>query len=87
MATMATKRRSANGEHGEYIGATAMLHLEVFPGTTKVLYRAAVYDWFDREALYVSGADSTLTDAKAEAQREAEHHAGLAVVNTKWKPK
>jgi hypothetical protein len=64
---MALKRASENGEHGEYIGATAILHLEVLPSATRGLYRAAVYDWFDRKPLYISGSDSSLPDAKADA--------------------
>jgi hypothetical protein len=40
-----------------------------------------------RERQELRRSDSILADAKAEAQREAEHRAGLEIVNTRWKTK
>lgn len=70
----------------EYVGATAMVRLEVFRGGVPSLYGCAVYDWFDRRPLYVSGSDLTLIDAKVDAEQEAKRYAGIAVADVIWKP-
>jgi hypothetical protein len=66
---MTTSKKLARTEQARYLGARALLHLEVFPSKVLGLYRCAVYDWFDRKPLFVSGTDSSLDDAKAEAGR------------------
>jgi hypothetical protein len=60
-----------------------MLHLEVFPSKTPGVYRCAVYEWFDRRPLYVSGTGSSLEDAKKEAEQEAARLAGYTS-DTEW---
>ena len=73
-------------EHAVYYGATAMLKLKVFSSQIPGLYRCAVYAWFDEKLLFVSGSDSSLVDAKGEAAREAERHAGVVAGEIDWEP-
>jgi hypothetical protein len=55
-----------------HYGATGLLRLKVFPGETPGLYRAGVYDWFDRGPRYESASELLLVDARTEAAREAD---------------
>jgi hypothetical protein len=76
--------RTPASEHAEYLGARAMLYLEVFPSQGPNLYRCAVYEWFDRKPLFVSGSESSLEDARNEAEREAARLVGYAGSDVEW---
>lgn len=72
-------------EQARYLGARAMLHLEVFPDNVPGVYRCVIYDWFDWKPLFVSGTGQTLSDAKSEAEREAARFVGYAGP-VEWEP-
>ena len=82
---MTTAKTLPGCEYAEYPGATAMVHLKVFPGEIPGLYRCAVYEWFDNRPQYVSGLDSSLDDAKSEVEREAARLVGYAG-DAEWHP-
>ena len=79
--------REGGTEHAEYLGARAMLYLEVFPSKRPGLYSCAVYKWFDRKPLFVSGSESSLEDAKKEVEREAARLVGYAGPGVEWLPR
>ena len=73
------------GEIAVYLGAIAMVRLKVFPGETLGLYRAGVYEWFDRTPLYESASEVSLRDARNEAAREAARHPGYPGGTIRWR--
>jgi hypothetical protein len=82
---MTTPKIQPGSEHAKYLGATAMVHLRVFPGKILGLYRCAVYEWFDRMPLYASGTDRPSEEAKIEAEREAARLVGYAGADVNWR--
>lgn len=83
--TMTTPTTQPGTEHARYLGAITVVQLRVYPGKIPGLYRCAVYEWFDKKPLYVSGNDSALEDAKSEAEREAARLVGYTG-DTEWEP-